>query len=224
MTSLANKILYDIHGTSIYENFDYHSYSSDISGGDLLPIFEELIDRLKPKIIVEVGSWKGRTATHMASLLKQQNLDAVVICVDTWLGGIEHFTKLKDDSTWGLNKYKQHGYPNLYFQFLSNVMRSGVEEYIVPLPTTSSIGAKWLELNNIKADLIFIDASHEEEDVYQDLTNYWNLLAEDGVMFGDDWHVEWSGVISAVDRFAKEKNLSLEVNKDIWLFEKNRKN
>ena len=220
MPSLANKILHDIHDVSIYENFDYQSYTSDLSGGEVLPIFKELIDHLKPKVVVEVGSWKGRTATHMASLLKQQNLDAVVICVDTWLGGLEHFTRFKNHLAWGLNKYKKHGYPNLYYQFLSNVMQAEMEDYIVPLPTTSNIGAKWLKLNNIKPDLVFIDASHEEDDVYQDLNNYWDLLAEGGFMFGDDWHPQWHGVISAIKRFAKERNLPARINNDIWLFEK----
>ena len=223
MTSLANKILHQIHGTSIYENFDYQSYTSDLSGGETLPIFEKLINQLKPRIIIEVGSWKGRTATHMASLLKKQNRDAAIICVDTWLGGIEHFTNLKNHKAWGINKYKKHGYPNLYYQFLSNVMRTGMQDYIVPLPTTSNIGAQWLKLNKVKADLIFIDASHEEEDVYQDLSNYWDLLKDGGVIFGDDWHSQWYGVICAVNRFAKDKNLSPRLKKDIWLFQKSRK-
>ena len=119
MASLAEKISNQIHGTRIYEGFDYQNYISDLSGGDLHPIFEKCINQLAPRIILEVVSWKGKTAIHMASLLKERNMEAVVICIDTWLGGLEHFTTLKDHPTWGLQKYRKHGYPNLILPVFS---------------------------------------------------------------------------------------------------------
>ncbi len=223
MASLAEKILNQIHGGPIYEDFDYQNYTSDLSGGDLHPVFERCIDHLSPRIIVEVGSWKGRTAIHMASLLKERNIEAAIICVDTWLGGLEHFTTLKDDPTWGINKYRKHGYPSIYYQFLANVMQSGLQDYIVPFPAISNVAARWMRWQRLKADLIFIDASHNEDDVYQDLSNYWSLLREGGAIFGDDWHINWYGVVCAVNRFAKENNLFLQLKDDIWMFQKHKR-
>lgn len=35
------------------------------------PVFEEIIQQLKPRKIVEVGTWKGGSAIHMAELCKK---------------------------------------------------------------------------------------------------------------------------------------------------------
>ena len=62
----------------------------------------------------------------------------------------------------------------------------------------SSIDASKIYKPN-SLDFIFIDASHEEQDVKADLT-YWMLrLKEDGVIAGDD--VDNEGVANAVKWF-----------------------
>ena len=64
------------------------------------------------------------------------------------------------------------------------------------------IGARWFAKENIKADLIYIDASHDYEDVRVDLEAYWPLLNEGGVIFGDDYNEhQWPGVVEAVNEF-----------------------
>jgi hypothetical protein len=156
----------------------------------------------------------------MASLLKQRNTDAAVMCIDTWLGSLEHFTTMKDHPVWGLQKYRVHGYPHLYYQFIANALHTGVEDMIVPFPTTSPTAARWLHDREIQADMIFIDASHDEEDVFQDLRSYWPLLRDGGVIFGDDWISGWEGVIQGVGRFAKDRGLVIDIQDDIWLIRK----
>ena len=64
----------------------------------------------------------------------------------------------------------------LYYQFLANICHKGVQDWIVPIPTTSTIGARWLEYHKLQADLVYVDASHDEDDVYDDLKNYWKVL------------------------------------------------
>ena len=61
----------------------------------------------------------------------------------------------------------------------------------------------------IFADLIYIDGSHEYEDVYQDLKNYNPLLNPNGIIWGDDWHIHAHGVVAAVTQFAHENSLNL---------------
>src|SRR5690606_34665652 len=131
---------------------------------------------------------------HMAEHLKRLDLDAAVLCVDTWLGGLEHW-EYRDNEKWGIGQYCDHGYPKLYYQFLANVLHAQLQDYIVPLPTASSVAARYLKRAGVVADVIYIDASHEEDDVYQDLVQYWDLLSSQGILFGDDWHSTWFGVI-----------------------------
>jgi hypothetical protein len=39
------------------------------------PIFEKTIETLRPELIVEVGTWKGASAVHMAKLLHGLEFD-----------------------------------------------------------------------------------------------------------------------------------------------------
>jgi len=200
-----------------YAGFDYQKFPLDLQGwGSDHPIFEQVLQNYQPKIIIEVGTWKGASAIHMAKLMRQQQKPCIIFCVDTWLGGIEHLSTYND--VLSLNPYRQHGYPTLYHQFLANIMHEGLQDMIVPFPNTSLIAARWFKRHNIQADLIYIDASHDEDDVYADITNYWPLVSPNGVLLGDDWSEAWYGVICAVNRFAREKELDIKVNNSKWAF------
>ena len=71
---------------------------------------------------------------------------------------------------------------------LANVCHKGFQDMIVPFPQTASIAALWFRCYGIVADMIYLDASHEEEDVYQDLSNYWEIVANNGVLLGTIIH------------------------------------
>ena len=44
------------------------------------------------------------------------------------------------------NLLNKNGYPQVYFQFLSNVIHNECEDIITPIPNTSVNGAKFLNL------------------------------------------------------------------------------
>jgi len=178
-------------------------------------VFKKLIDEIKPKTIIEVGSWKGLSSINMATHIKHNNLNCKIYCVDTWLGALEFWDDLND--TPERNLLLKNGYPQIYYQFLSNVIHNKVEDYIIPFPTTSTIGSKYFLKNNIKSDLIYIDASHDEEDVYTDLINYYKIINKEGILFGDDYNA-WIGVKTAVEKFTKNFGLNFEILEDnFWL-------
>lgn len=167
------------------------------------PLFESLIKKVSPKIIIEVGSWRGSTAIWMASIVKKLNLNCVIICIDTWLGSPEHWLQ-KGGGIWGdENLNRKHGYPQLYYTFLNNIMVKQCHDVIVPLPLPSESAIKVLERKKIMADLIYIDAAHEFEPVYRDIKYYWERLNPDGILFGDDY-IGWDGVTQAANQFAQE--------------------
>ena len=85
---------------------------------------------------------------------------------------------------------------------------------ITPIPTTSRIAARLIAQYGVKADLIYIDASHLYEDVQADLREYWPLVAPDGVLCGDDW--TWADVRRAVEDFAAERALAVHVEHPQW--------
>ena len=203
-----------LHRTDPYEGFDAAEWPDDASGwGSDSLAFGELIEELRPTRILEVGTWKGGSALNLASHLQRLGLDAEIVCVDTWLGALEMWTDLDDPSRHGALGLR-HGYPTLYYRFLANVCRAGHQDRITPLPLPSFTAAQWFAVNGVQAEMIYVDASHEEEDVYQDLVSYWNLVRPGGVLFGDDW--DWDGVRLAVQRFAGEQGIAIRHRHDKW--------
>src|SRR6185295_14421751 len=78
-----------LHVEDPYAGFDAAALPLDLHGwGSESPAFRELILRVKPRLIVEVGTWKGASAIHMADIVAETKLDAQILCVDTWLGAL----------------------------------------------------------------------------------------------------------------------------------------
>lgn len=207
----------NIINNTIYN--DFNPLPQDLQGWNgTSMVFSNLIDEVKPNLIIEVGTWKGLSAITMAKHIKKSNLNCQIICVDTWLGALEFWSSMK--STPERNLLLKHGYPQIYYQFLSNVIHNNVQDIILPFPNTSLIAARYFANTGNKAQLIYIDASHDEPDVYADIQVYYEILENGGVIFGDDWK-HWPGVVAAVRRFSEEMNLNFEIiENNFWILKK----
>ena len=187
----------------IYKNFDFSEESVDMQGwASDHPILPWAIEMLRPKLIIEVGTWKGRSAINMAKKAMALGLSCEILCIDTWLGSPEHW--LQDQ--WRDSLRMRNGRPDLYNTFLNNVISNKCQKYITPFPITSEAAFFVLEKLNISSDLIYIDAGHEYESVARDIRMYWSLLSESGLMILDDY-IGYPGVTRAVNEFALEVGL-----------------
>lgn len=210
----AGKIRPLLHGVDPYDGFDPAPWPDDVAGwGSQSPAFGELIEAIRPSRVIEIGTWKGGSALTMANHLERLGLDCEILCVDTWLGALEMWTDITDPLRHGSLRLR-HGYPTLYYTFLANVVRAGRQNRITPFPVPSLTAAQWCALHGVLADLIYLDGSHEEEDVYQDLLTWWDIVRPGGVLVGDDWG--WDGVRLAVQRFAAENHLAVTHRHDKW--------
>jgi predicted O-methyltransferase YrrM len=99
----------------------------------------------------------------------------------------------------------------LFNRFLTNIVLLGLTDVIFPMPSTSVDAGAALSQLGVLADLVYVDASHEEYDVSRDLETYWPLVRPGGVLFGDDYQVEWPGVMAAVDGLVAAHQLGCEV-------------
>ena len=89
----------------------------------------------------------------MSTIEMAKYTKAKIYCVDTWLGATEFYTMPPSKER---DLMKLHGYPQVYYQFLSNIVHAGIADQVEPMPMTSRMGAKLCP----NADLIYIDASH----------------------------------------------------------------
>ena len=165
----------------------------------------DAIQSVRPQVIVEIGVWKGVSSIHMANLLRQQGIDGAVIAVDTWLGASDHWTH----QDWFSSLLIEHGQPMMMRTFMANVVESGSQDIIVPLPLDSVNAAEVFKFYGLKVDMLHIDAGHEYGSVIADLRAWWPLLRKDGILIGDDYYEgpEWPGLRRAYDEFFGEMNI-----------------
>ncbi len=203
-------IEHQIHGEEVFgknytppegASFDNHGWFGEVH------VYDEIIDSIKPNIIIEVGTWKGTSALHMTERMKSHKPDCFTICVDTWLGSYEH----RSEPHWRDELKLKNGRPQLYETFLYNVYSKGLADHILPIPLPSDQAARILKPLKIKVPFIYIDAGHDELNVSLDITNYWDLLMPGGVMLGDDYNPEmWPGLTKAVHNFEKVREAEID--------------
>jgi hypothetical protein len=179
--------------------------------------FGQLMEEVRPSLIFDVGVWKGMSCMYLAGMQRDMGIEGAVVAIDTFLGSPEHWRLDRSDRI-DESLRIQHGWPGLYWQFISNVLWSGCEDRVLPLAQTSENAAVILQRLRVRADLIHIDAAHEYEPVLRDCRRYWALLKPGGVLVGDDY--DWKGVAKAAHEFAAELGQELEVLGPKWFLRK----
>lgn len=224
---LDELILY-LFGRNPYLNFNPDGWTFDAGGWHSnFTHIKAILEQKKPLISIEVGTYKGASALLIAECIRQQNSGGKLICIDTWLGSLEHLplgNSISEASQSQKKLLAVHGYPSLYQQFLFNVLSKNLESVIIPFPNTSVLAYKWLKRMGVKADFIYLDGSHEPEDVWLDLNHYYRLLADGGILVGDDY--KWPGVHQSVQRFCQENSLSfsLDAEREVYTMLKKLRN
>lgn len=153
---------------------------------------------LRDVVIIEVGTFWGTTAVELAKAVT-----GTVLCVDQWTGDVEMWS----NPDWV--KQLRGKDPPYYDEFVANVFAHGCQDKIVPLRLPSLQAARVLHHRRIECDAVYIDGSHDYLDVLLDLYAYWSLLKNDGILFGDDYHLP--DVKRAIDEFASEHNIAIDI-------------
>ena len=83
---------------------------------------------------------------------------------------------------------------------------------------TSQAIADWCCFHSIYLDWIYIDADHE--DLYNDLTNWYDNIKEGGIIMGDDYGNEYPQIEVDLKRFCEERNLKYKTFHYQWWLKK----
>lgn len=170
-------LLYRDRG-SPFAGFPAGLYAEDRQGWNSNhELLARTVREARPRLVVEIGVWKGASTITLAKAMREIGHDGAVLAVDTWLGSFEHW--LKPNIFPDLKHV--HGYPQLYYTFLSNVAGEGIEAWVVPLPIDSA-GAHGILLHHaVRPDCIHIDAGHDYDSVTADLARWWERPAPRGM-------------------------------------------
>jgi len=147
---------------------------------------EMLIKQYNVQTVIEIGTFVGLSAVWFADRIKE------VVTIDPF-DSITRINYLHGD--WKEAAKEQ------YYNFVKNT--AGYNNIVCLKMTSAQAFAG--PLKDVKADLIYIDGSHEYEDVKLDILNA--LPRANKVVCGDDYTASWPGVKRAVDE------LTIPVNK-----------
>lgn len=127
-------------------------------------------------VIVEIGSYKGRSTVAMAYACVGTRRK--IYCIDTWDGNDSDFSER-----------------NFFEIWQQNVRDHNLEQYVEPLRGYShELLSRWDELaSGNRIDFIFIDGSHEYPDVLRDFELSYPLVKEGGWIAFHDVISTWPG-------------------------------
>lgn len=121
-------------------------------------------------LIVELGSWVGFSTRWFA-----ENTDCPhIVCIDTWAGSAEHCD------------FSQEQLDDLYKAFVQSCWKH--RHRIIPMQMNTVQGMLKLKEHNVckEVEIVYIDASHQYEDVIVDIEMAWEIFPN-AVLIGDDF-------------------------------------
>lgn len=139
----------------------------------------DLINQRKYKSVIEIGTAYAGNAFHLLSNTKIEKL----ICVDPY----QYYPAMPGFTC-------QEEYDTLY-QFAKDRLSPFKNVEILRLNSKEAFGL----LDEV--DLVFLDGSHDYEDVKWECENYSHLVKLGGCLIGHDWDI-FEGVNKAVKEFA----------------------
>lgn len=158
----------DISALDIHEAIAPHEEQSLIGLANMI--------KNQGAIFVEVGIWKGHSASIVGTRVKE--LNARLYCIDHWKGneGTSNVYEARDNDIYGI--------------FEHNMRALELWDYITTLKTDSLSATLQFQDNSI--DFLFLDADHRYDQFKWDLEAWTPKLKSGGVICGHDCEVRYS--------------------------------
>lgn len=141
-----------------------------------IPFWDAVLGVIKPRKILEIGSYEGRSTTYILDKVTKEN-SVDIVCVDTWEGGEEHkgsdFSVIESNFDHNMQIAQQlsehdigiHKMKGTSLKMLSHLILAGHENSF---------------------DLIYVDGSHQASDVFFDGSMAYHLARTGGIIVFDD--------------------------------------
>jgi predicted O-methyltransferase YrrM len=171
--------------------FEIPDLTGGVCGTDR-EIISNLIKKIKPKKVLEIGTHIGSSTVSIALALSSINENGTLKTVDI----IDVNDEL--DKPW--KKFKAKNSP------LNNLRLLKIDKFVEFIVKNSS---KFLQENLSKYDLIFLDGSHRADHVYKEVSLALNSLNPNGIILLHDYYPASNpipGPSEAFKRINKENN------------------
>lgn len=182
-----------------------HIYQSIDGWFDFNLFYTSIVDRIPNNFVfVELGVWKGKSLAYFVVEAINKNKNGTIYAVDHWLGSEEH-----QKNSWAYDPLVDN-VDGLYNEYNKNI--SSIRQYVQDVRDTSTNASHRFTDKSI--DAIFIDASHDYDNVLKDISHWYPKVTDTGIISGHDY--DWPQVSSAVRDFASKNNLSITRYNNVW--------
>jgi predicted O-methyltransferase YrrM len=147
-----------------------------------IPFAYELIGRLRPRTIVELGTYSGSSFAAFCQAVEACGIDAKCYGIDLWQGDI-HMGKFDEDLFREISRYVEDTYPGI-----ANLVRKDFSEAVALFEDGS-------------VDLLHIDGTHTYEAVSNDFHTWLPKLSDRAVVLFHDTNVTVENTGEAALRF-----------------------
>ena len=147
-------------------------------------LYSRMVENCRPDgTLVEIGVWKGKSLSYLCVEAMRKAPDAKIVGIDTWEGSVEHQNDPSVKNS------------TLFEEFLKNIAPVSQNLTVMKAP---SLEAVW-NFGDGSLDGVFIDASHEYEDVRNDILAWRPKVRAGGILAGHDYFFMWPEVMRAVN-------------------------
>jgi cephalosporin hydroxylase len=196
---------------------------------DFYPIYDEAVATAPPgSILIECGTFWGKSAIYMAEAAKLANKGLKVYCVDSWT-----MNPLNNPPMFDPSAAEDHIEPRVHAEhhnsafetFSYFVEQSGLSPDPLRIMRMESLeAAKLFRGFGYKEQIhfIFLDGDHDYDYVIQEMYAWAPLInTSEGFIAGHDWTDEFHGVKEAVTEYVEdglegEKRISVECGRS-WV-------
>ena len=134
---------------------------------------------------IETGCWKGRSSAYMAVEIINSKKNIDFYCVDNWKFKIQLTHNYIAAEFWNNLSYKDlDEVYDLYDVFIFNM--KPLEKYYIPLKMDSIEASN--KFNDNYFDFIFLDASHDKNQIKSEILSWLPKLKVGGILAGHDYY------------------------------------
>lgn len=169
---MANTIIWNYYDPK----FEFFENCNDFTWYGHTFFAYDLIRNLKPKVVVELGTYKGTSFSSMIQAAKDENLDTTLFAVDSWSG---------DDHT---GFYSE----SIYNSVVENVRKYYPKQNVRLL--RKLFDEALLDFEDHSIDVLHIDGLHTYVAVKNDYETWKSKVKQDGVILFHDTNVPDFGV------------------------------